>query len=33
MLPQLLTNRLLAGSVYALVALGFGLIYRGGDSR
>jgi len=28
MVPQLLANGLLAGSVYALVALGFGLIYR-----
>jgi branched-subunit amino acid ABC-type transport system permease component len=33
MLPQLLTNGLLAGSVYALVARSFGLVYRGGDSR
>jgi len=27
MLPQLLVNGLIAGSIYALVALGFGLIY------
>lgn len=27
MLPQLLANGLIAGTVYALVALGFGLIY------
>ncbi len=27
MLPQLFVNGLIAGSIYALVALGFGLIY------
>ena len=27
MLPQLLVNGLIAGSIYALAALGFGLIY------
>ena len=27
MLPQLIVNGLIAGSIYALVALGFGLIY------
>lgn len=27
MVPQLLVNGLIAGSIYALVALGFGLIY------
>jgi len=27
MLPQLFVNGLIAGSIYALVAVGFGLIY------
>ena len=28
MLPQLLLNSLIAGSIYALIALGFAVIYR-----
>ena len=28
MFPQLLTNSLISGAIYALIALGFALIYR-----
>ena len=28
MLPQLLTNGLIAGSIYALIAIGFAVIYK-----